>query len=96
MVLTPPNEAEADSELEKFILGHESLKPGDKLAGKVIQVKSGGKILVDFGKFRAVAKNQFPVKEGEIIHVIVVAKRPKLKLRLEAGTGNKKRLDVNV
>ena len=96
MALLPHNDAEVDSELEKFILGHEALKPGDKLSGKIIQVKPGGKILVDFGKFRAVARSQFPCKEGEIIHVIVVAKRPKLKLRLEVSAGNKKMLDVNV
>jgi len=71
------------SELERFILSHATLKPGDKLEGKVIQIKPNGKLLIHFGKFRAVADSPFSIKEGEIIHVIVVAKRPKLKLRLE-------------
>jgi ribosomal protein S1 len=96
VAFTPHNDVDVDSELEKFILGHEALNPGDKLEGKVIQVKPGGKVLIDFGKFRAVAESPFPIKEGEVIHVKVVAKRPKLKLRLETGAGNRKLLDVNV
>lgn len=71
------------SELEKFILSHDSLKPGDQLEGKVIQIKPNDKVLIHFGKFRAVAQATFPIKEGEIIRVKVVSKWPKLKLSLE-------------
>ena len=76
------------SELEKFILSHEALKPGDKLEGRIIQLKPDGKVLVQFERFRAVAESPFPLKEGEILHVVVVAKRPKLKLRLETPRTN--------
>jgi hypothetical protein len=78
------DEARVDSELERFILSHAELKPGDKLEGKVIQVKPRNQVLIHFGKFRAVAEIAFPIKEGEIIHVVVISKRPKLQLRLES------------
>jgi hypothetical protein len=78
------NDSGVGSELERFILSHSSLKTGDKLEGKVIQVKVNGNLLIDFGNFRAVAETRFPMKEGEIINVVVLSKRPKLKLKLEA------------
>ena len=77
------DEPSVGSELERFILSHAALKPGDKLEGKVIQVKSPNRVLIHFGKFRAVAEIEFPLQEGQIIHVVVVSKRPKLQLRLE-------------
>jgi len=76
------------SELEKYILNHENLLPGDKLKGKVIQVKPNGKLLIQFERFRAVAESKFPMKEGEMIEVVVVSKKPKLKLRLETKVQN--------
>jgi len=76
------------SELERYILNHAVLKPGDKLEGKVIQVKANGNLLVDFKRFRAVAETRFSMKEGDIIRVVVVSKRPKLKLRIEAPAGD--------
>ena len=77
------DESGVGSELERFILNHTALKPGDKLEGKVIQVKSPNRVLIHFGKFRAVAEIEFPLQQGEIINVVVVSKRPKLQLRLE-------------
>ncbi|MCP5102186.1 MAG: hypothetical protein GY950_02345 [bacterium] len=71
------------SELEKFILNHQFLKPGDKLEGKIIQVKENGKVLINFGKFRAVAEINFPIKEGDTLPVAVDSKGPKLKLRVD-------------
>lgn len=81
----------ASSELEKFILNHELLGPGDKLDGKIIEIKKDGKALIDFGAFRALAEIKFPFKPGETLRVIVDAKEPQLKLRLD----NSRRLDVN-
>jgi hypothetical protein len=77
------DESGVGSELERFILSHAALKPGDKLEGKVIQVKSPNRVLIHFGTFRAVAEIEFPLQEGAIIHVVVVSKKPKLQLRLE-------------
>ena len=50
------------SELERFILNHATLKPGDKLEGKVIEVKPSGRLLIHFGSFRALADAQFPIR----------------------------------
>ncbi|MCP5051073.1 MAG: hypothetical protein GY940_28170 [bacterium] len=74
-----------DSELKKFILHHARLAPGDKLEGKVIDVRTNGRVLIDFGRFRAFAETQIPVKSGEVINVVVEARSPKLKLRLESA-----------
>jgi hypothetical protein len=72
-----------DSELEKFILHHAKLAPGDKLEGKVIEVRADGKALIDFRGFRALAETEITVERGDIIRVEVVARAPKLRLRLE-------------
>jgi flagellar basal body-associated protein FliL len=71
------------SELEKFMLSREFLKPGDKLEGKIIDIKRNGKALIDFGKFRAVAETKFPVKLGEALRVIVDSRGPRLTFRLD-------------
>lgn len=76
-------EPSVGSELERFILHHARLQPGDKLEGRVIQVRDDGRVLINFGPFRALADTQFPIKEGEVIHVMVVSRQPRLKLRLE-------------
>ncbi|MDQ1354193.1 MAG: hypothetical protein QG657_4502 [Acidobacteriota bacterium] len=81
----------ASSELEKFILNHELLGPGDKLDGKIIEIKKNGKVLIDFGAFRALAEIKFSIKPGETLRLIVDAKEPQLKLRLD----NSLRLDMN-
>ena len=40
------------------------IKPGDIFDIKIIEVKDDQRAMVDFGKFRALAKIQFPVKAG--------------------------------
>lgn len=72
------------SELERFIMNHEALQPGDKLEGKIIDIKPNRNLLIDFGDFRALAEAAFPIKVGDIIHVVVESKYPKLRLKLEA------------
>jgi len=74
-------EFDAGSELEKFILGHESLRPGDKLEGKILEIKNNGKVLISFGKFRVVADIKFPVKVGETLPVVVESKGTRLQFR---------------
>jgi ribosomal protein S1 len=92
MNTSSPVEFFAGSELEKFILNHELLGPGDKLDGKIIEIKKDGKALIDFGAFRALAEIKFPIKTGETLRVIVDAKEPQLKLRLD----NSRWVDVNI
>lgn len=74
-------EFDAGSELEKFILGHDSLRPGDKLEGKILEIKNNGKVLISFGKFRVVADIKFPVVVGETLPVVVESKGTRLQFR---------------
>jgi ribosomal protein S1 len=87
-----PVEFYVSSELEKFILNHGHLEPGTKLEGKIIEIKKDRKALIDFGAFRALADIKFPINIGETLRVIVDAKEPQLKLRLD----NSRQVDVNV
>lgn len=76
-------ECDFDSELGKYVLKRESLRTGDKLQGKIIEVKRSGRVLIDFGEFRAVADVDFPIRVGEKLLVSVMAKGTKLTLKLE-------------
>jgi hypothetical protein len=57
------------------------LNVGDKLVGKVLELKGDSRAMVDFGRFRALSDLGFPVKEGEIIHVKIMDKGVPLRLR---------------
>ena len=72
-----------DSELKKYFSTRGSLSPGDKLKGEVIELRDDGKILTDFGKFRALARINFPVSKGENLSLYVVEKDKELKLSLD-------------
>jgi len=76
------NDPGSGSELERYIVHHTALKPGDKLEGKIIEVKPNGNLLIHFGEFRAIAEARFPMHEGDKIDVMVVTLKPKLKLKL--------------
>jgi len=70
------------SELQRSSLGKDTLSVGDHLLGKVLEIKNGGKALLDFGKFRLLARTQFPVREGDVIDVKVLEKGIPIKLGL--------------
>jgi hypothetical protein len=53
-----------DPHINRSALIQEIIKPGDVFDIKIIGVKDDQRALVDFGKFRALAKIQFPVKAG--------------------------------
>ena len=53
-----------DPHVDRSALIQKIIKPGDVFDVKIIEVKDGQRVLVDFGKFRALAKVQFPVKAG--------------------------------
>jgi len=71
------------SEIEKFLSSRKNINLGDKLTGRVIEIKEDGKVLIDFLKFRTIAKVKFPVKVGEKISVSVVEKGENIKFSLE-------------
>ncbi len=70
------------SELQRPLREKGDLKVGDNLLGKVLEIKNNGKALMDFGRFRALAKTQFPVREGDMIDVKVLEKGTPMKLGL--------------
>lgn len=74
------------SKLDMTPPGRGDLRVGDKLVGRVIEVKSNRKALIDFGRFRALAELEFSVKKGEVINVKVIEKGVPLRLSLN-GVG---------
>ena len=65
-----------------FFSEQEPFKLGDKLTGRVLEVKGNGLALFDFNRMKAWAEVKFPVKEGDVLHVRVVEKGTQLKLKL--------------
>ncbi len=87
------------SEFQRSSLEKDTLSVGDNLLGRVLEIKNGGKALIDFGRFRALARTQFPVREGDVIDVKVLEKGTPIKLRLntpaqEISKQAKKMLDL--
>jgi len=70
------------SEFQRPSLEKGALRVGDNLLGKVLEIKNNGKALMDFGGFRALARTQFPVREGDVIDVKVLEKGIPIKLGL--------------
>ncbi|MBL7224499.1 MAG: hypothetical protein ISS59_00030 [Desulfobacteraceae bacterium] len=70
------------SELQRSSLEKDTLKVGDNLLGRVLEIKNSGKTLIDFGRFRALARTQFPVREGDVIDVKVLEKGIPIRLGL--------------
>lgn len=70
-------------ELEKLSREHIELKVGDRLKGKVQQVRDDGKAVVDFGKFQSTLELKVPVQKGDVISVVVAEKGKQIKLKLE-------------
>ncbi len=59
----------------------EIIKPGDVFNIKIIDVKEDQRALVDFGKFRALARVGFPVKAGADLIVKVTGTKGQLRLQ---------------
>jgi len=72
------------SELQKSSQEKNTLKAGHDLLGRVLEIKNSGKALIDFGRFRALARTEFPVKKGDVIDVKVLEKGPPMRLGLNS------------
>jgi len=72
----------ANPEIRSSILGPDIVKLGDELTGKILDFKSDGRTLVDFGKFRTLAEVNFPVSKSQVINVRVVEIGEQVKLSL--------------
>ena len=70
------------SELANSWFQRHALRTGDHLQARVVEVKGDGKILVDFGSFRALAEVKFPVKAGDLIPLRVAARGERLELEV--------------
>jgi len=71
------------SEFQRSSLGKDTLKVGDNLIGRVLEIKNSGNALIDFGRFRSLARTQFPVREGDVIDVKVLEKGIPIRLGLK-------------
>jgi hypothetical protein len=71
-----------DSQLNRSGWMRSMVKPGDMFNLKIVAVKDNGRILVDFGKFRALAEITFPVKTGDELLAKVTDAQGQLRLRL--------------
>lgn len=76
------------SELERFINEKRTLTLGDFLDGRVIKLFSENEALIDFGRFRAKALVASPMKEGELIRVMVMEAGEKIKFQIQAAAQN--------
>ncbi|MDX1708441.1 MAG: hypothetical protein R3274_07565 [Desulfobacterales bacterium] len=77
-----------DPHINRSTWVQELIKPGDMFDIKIIEVKDDQRALVDFGKFRALAKIQFPVKDGADFVAKVTDTAGQLRLQvIDAGTG---------
>lgn len=72
------------SELQRSSLEKDTLKVGDNLLGRVLEIDNSGKALIDFGRFRALARTQFPVIGGDVIDVRVLEKGIPIRLGLNS------------
>lgn len=61
----------------------EGLRPGDSLTGKVLRVEADGRLLIDLGRFRALAQANIPVQPGQKLNLKVETVGHPIHLRLE-------------
>ncbi|MGE5343065.1 MAG: hypothetical protein ACM3SY_16445 [Candidatus Omnitrophota bacterium] len=71
-------------ELDRIVQARSDISPGDKLDGKVLEIRSDGKAVIDFGTFQAVVELNTPVNQGDSLHLVVVEKGKQLKLKIES------------
>jgi hypothetical protein len=71
-----------DPQLNRSAWMQEIVKPGDVFSLKIIDIKDNQRVLVDFGKFRAIAEIKFPVKIGAELLAKVTDTDGQLRLQL--------------
>ncbi|MGD2187196.1 MAG: hypothetical protein PVI71_13785 [Desulfobacterales bacterium] len=71
-----------DPRLNRSAWIQEIVKPGDAFNLKIVDIKDDQRVLVDFGKFRALAEVKFPVKPGAEMLVKVTDTDGQLRLQL--------------
>lgn len=71
-------------ELEKLLQSRSDIRAGDKLEGKVLERRDNGRVLMDFGKFKAEVDLKIPVEQGDVVRMVVVEKAKQIKLKIES------------
>lgn len=71
-----------DPRLNRSTWIQEIIKPGDVFNLRIIKVKDDQRVLVDLGKFRALAEVKFPVKPGAELLAKVIGTDGQLRLQL--------------
>jgi hypothetical protein len=71
-----------DPRLNRSLWIQEIIKPGDVFNLRIIEVKDDQRVLVDFGKFRALAEVKFPVKPGAELLARVTGTDGQLRLQM--------------
>jgi hypothetical protein len=64
-----------------------SLRPGDRLTGKVVKLSADGQVLMDFGRFRARVPIDWAVQPGQLFRLEVVESGTPLILRIRDDVG---------
>jgi len=81
------------SELARFFEQRGELHLGQKIDARVIELKSDGRALIDFGgRFRALAEIPFPVKAGELLQLQLTQKGEVLKFTI---VENKQQVEIS-
>ena len=75
-------QAIVDPRLNRSVWIQQIIKPGDVFNLKIIEVKDDQRVLVDLGKFRALAEVKFPVKPGAELLAKVTGTDEQLRLQL--------------
>ncbi|HLP46863.1 MAG TPA: hypothetical protein VK469_12995, partial [Candidatus Kapabacteria bacterium] len=75
----------ARHEQERLTGEHINLKSGDRLEGRVVEIRNDGKAVLDFEKFQATVELKVPIEKGETVILIVeeTGKGKPVKLKLE-------------
>ena len=76
-------------------LGLDSLKPGDRLTGRIVEHRPDGQTLVDFGRFRALAQLKVPLPQDALVNLRVMETGSKVHMTLVSpGQGTQTALEV--
>ncbi len=75
-VLAPQEERSADT--------FPSMQPGDRLTGRVLRLESDGRVLIDLGRFRALAHISFGVQPGQTLRLQVLKTGQPLHLQIDS------------
>ncbi len=78
----------AERDFSRRISDKKQLRPGNRLSGRVLNIQKNGKLVMDFGTFRALARANFPVNRNDTLHVKLLEDGPRLRFELIRSENN--------